>query len=267
MKKLTALAYYGGKSASANTGTGRWIVKLLPHERNVTYVEPFMGMLGVLLQRPRADVEVANDIDRRILCWWMAVRDHADELIAKLMLTPWSRELHTKARLEAGNEDLPLVDRAVMVHVAIDQSMASGLDQTGWRRKYKRGINQGLWKERIKALSRRLRDVQLDCTDAVDLLSRMEGLSRAVVYCDPPYRDANTTPYGGELDRDAATKSFQRQTGRVAISGYGDEWDHLGWERHELETIRVPLQEQYQQAEPRVEVLWTNYRVTTQKLF
>lgn len=46
------------------------------------------------------------------------------------------------------------------------------------------------------------------------------------------------------------------QQGRVAVSGYGDEWDCLGWRRVEKEgLVRRPNQT----ARKVVEVLWMNY--------
>ena len=46
-------------------------------------------------------------------------------------------------------------------------------------------------------------------------------------------------------------------TGKVAISGYGDEWNKLGWYRYEkadsFSDIKTAVHSK------RVEVLWTNY--------
>lgn len=56
--------------------------------------------------------------------------------------------------------------------------------------------------------------------------------------------------------------------GRVAISGYGEEWDGLGWHRQEKRTMRgiyrgTEIGSTYS---PRTEVLWTNYDVGAGRL-
>ena len=63
MKKLSALRYYGGKNAQHRTG--RWIASMLPYDKG--YVEPFAGMLGVLLQRRRSAAEMVNDADGNLI--------------------------------------------------------------------------------------------------------------------------------------------------------------------------------------------------------
>ena len=64
------------------------------------------------------------------------------------------------------------------------------------------------------------------------------------------------------LDIDAYTKTLLSQKGRVAISGYRDEWDHLGWERFEWNTRAYPLNDSDEHRDldwKRTECLWTSY--------
>ena len=89
LSKLRGLRYYGGKSPLGQVGP--WIAGNLPHQWKQTYVEPFAGMLGVLLCRAPCKVEVANDLDGDVFNWWRQVRDNADELTRKIKYTPLSR--------------------------------------------------------------------------------------------------------------------------------------------------------------------------------
>ena len=58
-------------------------------------------------------------------------------------------------------------------------------------------------------------------------------------------------------DWDALTEALLAQRGRVAVSGYGDEWDHLGWQRHERTGhMRDHRPGSYT---VRTEVVWTSY--------
>ena len=94
---LSALSYYGGKSGGhGSSGRGRWIASLLPGDTRTLYAEPYAGMLGILLQRAPAKLEIVNDLNRRIVNWWRVVRDHPDEL-ARMM-----RYLSGRRKWEAG---------------------------------------------------------------------------------------------------------------------------------------------------------------------
>ena len=99
MKRLRALGWVGGKSAHGAHGTGRWIASLLPPPgATYSYVEPFCGMLGVLLQREPAKREIVSDLDGDLINWWQIVRDRPEELGDMLDFTPgWSAALFGEA--------------------------------------------------------------------------------------------------------------------------------------------------------------------------
>lgn len=92
----------------------------------------------------------------------------------------------------------------------------------------------------------------------------MTPLKYWLTYVDPPYANTVGTAgaYAHDVDRGALGEVLRVQRGRVAISGYGDEWDHLGWERHERRT-NTSLGDLHANT-PRVEALWTNFRPTSQ---
>ena len=77
--RLRALGWVGGKSPFGAHKTGQWIASLLPPVGTTyTYIEPFAGMLGVMLQRPKHRREIANDLDGDLVNWWRAVRDYPE---------------------------------------------------------------------------------------------------------------------------------------------------------------------------------------------
>jgi len=93
--------YHGGKSGAAigSGSLGSWIADQLPPPTpQQLYVEPFAGMLGVLLQRQPAGKEIINDLDDRISDFWRAVRYHPEQLEWMLRWTPLSRSTFSKAR-------------------------------------------------------------------------------------------------------------------------------------------------------------------------
>jgi DNA adenine methylase len=54
--------------------------------------EPFAGSAAVLLNRPPSPVETYNDLDGEVVNFFRVLRDHKDELVEKIGLTPFSRE-------------------------------------------------------------------------------------------------------------------------------------------------------------------------------
>jgi len=218
-------------------------------------------MIGVLLQRAPAKVELINDLNERVINWWRVVRDRAEEFERLIACTPHSRSEFEWAWENLDNED-PLY-RALAFHVVCSQS-ARHTDLSGrWILKRNPGAGSiGLWhKKKVVSLAHRLRHVQLEMCDAVALLEKLAGMTDATIYCDPPYEDADDSPYAHTVDRGALHDVLLRQRGQVAVSGYGDEWDSLGWRRAELDTFTL-----YPggSGSARTEVLWMNYEPESQ---
>ena len=261
-RKVEPLPYYGGKAR----GRGAWIASLLPWEYRSLYWEPFCGMAGVWAQRDRVRSEILNDLNERAINWWRVVRDHLDEFGMLLEATPYARREYEWAIANLDNQAIGPVRRALAFHVAIHQSVVRSDSKFAWGVALNiRTGSRGIWRyDRVAALAERLRQVQLECRDALELLDRYAEIPHAVCYVDPPYRSANTEGYRfPEVDQELLTKLLHAQHGRVAVSGYGEEWDHLGWQRHEK---IVPFRGYYTTRRtlaapgPRTEVLWTNYR-------
>ena len=177
---------YSGKTRSA-----RFIVAALPDDLEC-YVEPFAGALAVLLARPRARREVANDLNGDIVAFWRAVRDQPAELARRVASTPSARSVFADcaARLAAGDFGDP-VERAWCFAVAAQQSLASrgvsAANPSNWRR-HMTGAPGGDWHRTQTApwldVAERIRRVQLDDIDATTLIGQVPP--GAVVYCDPP---------------------------------------------------------------------------------
>ena len=260
--KLSALRYYGGKSERAPNGISKWISEHLQSPaRKSTYIEPFAGMLGILLQRSRSKVEIANDLNGEIVNWWEMVRDRGPELKEKLYNTPYSEKEFHLAKTDTDD----LLEQARRTTIKLISGLTAGVYSRAFSVRYD-GRSYGTrhtfrpYADRIPALQDRIHNVALLCRPAEKVLTRLAKESHAMIYCDPPYKDADTEPYGDyPFDRDLFGEVVQQQTGAVAISGYGDEWDHLGWVRNEFQTYLVTVGSSGDRP-ARTEVLWTNYQ-------
>ena len=264
---INALPYYGGKG---RTRINRWLQSMLP-PGGQPYVEPFGGMLSVLINRQPATTEIAGDENHAIMAWWECVRDHPEELRRRILHTPLHRGIYRQAHdtlFGAAACDADLLDRGwaatVMISDGIQHTACAGQPPSHWVPRYS-SISGGILRrevlaDRIPVLATRMRDVYLDDRGAVSMLTRIARCRGAIVYCDPPYHDyADVSPYGtSPIDRGDMRTLLLAQTGRVAISGYGDAWDDLGWQRHELMTSTRQMASRKRRS-PRTEVLWTSY--------
>ena len=234
---LAGLPYYGGKHYLAP-----WIVRNLPLDSNLSYLEPFCGMASVLLTMPKRDIETLNDSNRLIVDWWEAVRTYPDELNRLIDYTPHSRTVYEQAcQMLQSPDDLDLLTRAWAIQVMMVQSVRHNQMMTGsWRRQVSLGPrNNARYKAgnavKYQALAKRLEHVQLENCDALDLIERYAPDNRTILYIDPPYRTAVTTPYAhDQVDYERLGQLMLDQQGYVAVSGYPDDWpelDQAGWVR------------------------------------
>jgi DNA adenine methylase len=120
--KILAIRWYGGKFSHLD-----WLLPLLPKCQH--FCEPFGGSAAVLLNRDPSPVETYNDIDGDLVNFFKVLRDKPDELIEKLVFTPFSREEFRKAYELRGRTDLPEVERARLFFVRAEQ-VRIGLAQT-----------------------------------------------------------------------------------------------------------------------------------------
>src|SRR4029077_1208 len=80
------LSYIGGKRRIA-----KQLVALIPD--HTTYVEPFAGGAQVFFHKPRAKVEILNDLDNEIVNFLRVCQRHPQELSRVLRWQPASRRL------------------------------------------------------------------------------------------------------------------------------------------------------------------------------
>ena len=260
-ENLSGCYLFGSKGRPA---LNKWINSILPHEY-VAYAEPYAGMLGVLLNRPKSGVEIASDLNDRIINWWLMVRDKTEELIEKVTWTPCSEKLFYEYydTIDEGSD----IERAVKLQVVLTHSRM----QSDNRRYFGFRISRGSSKNyehtlsQMRLLRERIKHVTLLNRDAFDILERLSKESHMVIYCDPPYATADTSLYRVDEVRDLTTL-LKDQKSKVAVSGYNDEFDHLDWERHEMD-VSYAEGIQGKEQPKRTEVLWTNYNAGSQLTF
>jgi DNA adenine methylase len=165
-----------------------YLLPLIPVTR--LYVEPFGGGGSVLLNRPVSEIEVYNDLDGELVNLFRVLRDEDSyrQFRRAVAFMPYSRAEFERCLNFAEVDDL--VGRAVHFYTVLNQSV-SGKRLAGpgdWSRN--RTINNAdRWfarQEGLVAIYERIRTVQLECRDALDILKQWDTPD-TTFYCDPPY--------------------------------------------------------------------------------
>ncbi len=249
------LRYFGAKWALAD-----WVISHMPP--HTCYVEVFGGSAAVLLNKPRSEHEVYNDLDERVVSFFRVLRERPDDLMRDLELTPFSRR-ELELSFEPTTDEL---ERARRFYVRSWQtrggSRRSG--RSSWiycigARNRSRPVDRWCRVEHLKASVDRLRQVMIECSCWRSILRRFDRPD-TLFYLDPPYLTSTRAAkyeYRHEMDEDDHRELLETVSGldaMVMLSGYPSVlYDDtlVGWERHTTEARAVS-------GGKRTECLWLN---------
>ena len=267
-ERLLATNYYGGKNRARLQDT---ILSLLAPLHG--YVEPFCGSCAILLNRERSNIEIVNDIDGFVVNFFTVLRERPQELIDKLLLTPFSRAerlgCQAKLRSAKNGDQLDDLERARCWFTAIATSQR-GLVTGGFRDLtaqsggfLPRSITLRV-KDNLKLVAERLHGVGIESCDGVDLLKKVADRADWTVYADPPYplesrtgqvaylHDSDDDLHRRLLDVCASAKC------QIVISTYDSDLYRealTAWHRLEIDLYKTASQLRDQRS---VEVIYCN---------
>ena len=263
------LRWHGGKWMLAP-----WIISYFPKHR--TYVEPFGGAASVLLRKVRSYAEVYNDLDDHIVGLFRVLQDEAkaEQLIARLILTPFSRREFEIAWNQTDDEieqARRLVIRSFMGFGSNAHNVELGSKATGFRADSNKSGSTPAhdWSRYPNALRDivvRMRGVVIESRPAVSVIERHDGRD-VLHYIDPPYMPETRGlknkhdpkhRYRHEMtieDHEELLGVVRGLKGMAVVSGYATElYDTALSDFH-----RVERQAFADGARPRTEVLWINH--------
>ena len=215
--------WFGGKWEMA-----KWIIPHFPDHH--AYVEPFGGAASVLLQKEPSPVEVYNDLDDHVANFFRVARDHTDELVRRVALSPYHRGEYWDA-VKSIDDEPDDIERARLFIVVARQSI-SGAWGRAWscqRTHSRRGLASGnsRWLNVVASIYQvadRLMEVQIDSKSAIEIINDYDT-QNTLFYCDPPYHPATCSSgvYRCTMDEDDHFEFLMFITnikGRAVISGY-----------------------------------------------
>ena len=161
------------------------IGRLIPQHR--TYVELFAGGAAVFFMKPRAHVEVLNDIDGDLMNLYRVVKHHPDELSRQFEGVLASRELFVEYR-DQDSLGLTDIQRAARFYYLQKLSFGSKMvcrtfaGYLGHKPKF----NKETLLVDIRAVSCRLSTAYIERLDAFDCIRKYDSVD-SFFYIDPPY--------------------------------------------------------------------------------
>ena len=266
------LTWVGGKARLLD-----WLLPLLDVPCSL-YAEPFGGSASVLLNRPRVEVEVYNDLDGALVTFLLCVKHHPQELERLVTGLPYARSLHAAEvewlRLGCPGRltDLQFAARWYWLNLAgFSGGMGNGFGAAASE------DHVGKQHGRIMTITQaslRLRDVLFENCGFAEFVQRYDR-PEALFYCDPPYLgtedcySASEKSFGLTEHRELA-RLLGAAAGKVAVS-YGEHpllselYPAPHWRRCETQRLSV-LANDRRECKPKAitEVLLTNYDLPRQ---
>ena len=259
------LRYYGGGWSRA-----AWTISHFPSHS--VYCEPFMGSGSILLRKQPSKLEIANDIDGRLMAFFRVLRERPDELIQAIRLSPW-HEGEYLLNLERADEELEEARRFFLsCWASIQGGPAPGPADFRWQKKETRrspAPQDIIRLEHLLQAAERLKRVQFLQRDGLDLIRKMRATG-ALLYVDAPYLAETRKRLDGyrheagdrEWHEELATLLLQHE-GPALIAGYRSSlyeqlYEQAGWSRVERE-------QQANSGKRAIECLWLSPILQSQK--
>jgi len=260
-QKRTPISYYGGKQLMA-----RYILPNIP--KHTVYVEAFAGGAAIFFAKEKSAVEFLNDTNGEIVNFYRVLRDKFPQLQKLVRSTLHSRDQHRRAFVIYKNSDMFTdVQRAWALWMLSSQGYAGQLGSS-WGRELKSDKTAKAIRNKrdnfTELFEERLRDVSLECQDAVRLIKTTDA-EDVFFYLDPPYYNANMGHYDGYTieDFEMLLKAISEAKGKFLLSSYPSEiltkyTKEHGWFQIEIEQAVHASNK----GRRKIEVLTANYDIS-----
>lgn len=252
------LRRYGGKVYLA-----KWIISHFPE--HTTYVEPFCGSGAVFFQKEPAQAEFLNDSDERLINAFEQIRSRPFELAAMIWATPYAQKNWRKENSES------LLEKAAL-DIAATQQFYAGATTTSTFRIDPGHENKNAarvwadWFQRILPAAVRLKDAQILCRDAFEIIERFSLLEDVLFYVDPPYL-GHENEYPDSVCFERLAGVLGKVKGKVVLSGTVAEEKHFsaGWRQIKRDYVsRAPTGKHSRKAKTYEECLYLNFEGTNE---
>ena len=258
----TPITYYGGKQTLAPE-----IIKLMPVHN--LYCEPFCGGAAVFFLKEKSTLEVLNDNNQELINFFRVVQTDFVSLEKEVRISLHSRRLFTDASVIYNNPHMfSEIKRAWAVWVLAAQGFAGILDGSWGYDKLKATTSKKVANKReafTEELAYRLQDVQLECTDALRIITSRDT-ETALFYVDPPYYNSDCGHYDSYTkdDFERLLTTLSNIKGKFMLSSYPSDllkefttkfaWHNTSW-------VKLVSVNKGCNGKKKTEVLTTNFTI------
>jgi DNA adenine methylase len=206
-----------------------------------------MGSAAVLLRKPIAKLEIANDLDSRVVAFFRVLRERPEELVHAIRLTPWHEQEYRQSLETAAND----LEEARRLFISSWASIRGGpFPAPGdfrWQKTQTRrsaAVRDVADLSHLLAAAERLRNVQFLHRDGLDVIRKVLA-TECLLYVDPPYLPETRTrkqgykhePEGPAWHRRLA-QLLHEHSGPVLLAGYAsglyaELYEAANWSRVE----------------------------------
>lgn len=247
------------------------------------YYEPFLGSGAVLINKPRAYREVANDLDRELYILHKVMADKAseEELLKRLRALGENEAVFEEAleTLEEYKECVGLT-REDEIRIAMSKYVSVSLSFNGTGRNFSSSGKlrvagyEGTFK--FDTICDRYQGVKFRNMDGVKLMEEVKRNQNAFVFADPPYVQGlrgNKKIYKCEMGDEVQIRmleTIKNAACKIMLCGYADEngdslYDEYlfpyGWKRYKLADLTQACErvEKGKARKAGKEFIWVNY--------
>ncbi len=256
MQLRPLLKWHGGKFYLAKRITGYY-------PRHKIYVEPFAGGLNCLLNKFRAEVEIANDIDPDVINLYKTII-HTRKPFRDIR---YDESIFLQAKRSQPHDE---VSRAVKFFI-VNRMSRDGLGEDfSWsdRERGGRPGDENAWETLIASINDigdRLRGTVFYNEDFHSIIERYDT-PETLFYCDPTYLHetrTHTSTYRYEMSKYDHRRLLARIVdckGKIIISGYDSDLYNQtlnGWHKVVFDMPNHSAQTKIK--ERRQEIIWRNF--------
>ena len=234
------------------------------------FVDVFGGS-GVVIMNVDYPLMTYNDLNKDVVNFFHVLRDHRDEFIEQLKLTPYSRYEFNESKKD--DKNLSDIEKARRFFIRLRQGFGTDLSKNvGWsyivsQSKHNPAISQwfnGI--DRLYDVYERLINIQIENSHASTIIQKYDD-EDTFFYLDPPYVHStrikkHTNIYEGEMTDDDHRElaiALNNIKGKALVSGYRSElYDEIfaGWD-----SLDSDAKKNSQKNELEIESVWANYDI------
>ena len=263
----TPISYYGGK-----INMMKEIIPMLDYSKK-QFVSPFVGGAAVEMGKAKHEVEVWNDLDCRVINFWMTLQDDAlfDELSKKIKETLHHEKTYKETAMMLSGKMIGYTEvelawafwtqtgmsysNALMNGFAFANDNSRNLQTANKREAFSRRFYQ------------RVRLVQLFCRDGLQLIE-MKDSEDTTFFIDPPYVGSQCAHYEDMFEEKHLKKLFEilkNLKGTFLMTSYPSEMldeyrKECGWETQDR-VYPLSVYGKREEKKFKTECITMNYRV------